>query len=690
MMNKSDDFRDLIDIQQLTGGIYRLSLQNATDQGVVFDQNLFYHCLNAQLETLSREDCQGVFFRLSGAFRTNDYATRIKEADAVDQAPLRSELLQLTRKLLTNQKPRVVAFDQLLSGDVLSFVLQFDARIAIGERAGFSFSDATVGLIHGWGSIPRILERLPAQYYVPLFLQGAQLRDQELLASNLADATFEEWKFAEDESCWERNPMEKKTWCLGAEVDEGRQAIIGRINDRSLYSKVLTGLLMDVKDATIGQLLTREQSGYLRLLKSRETTARIRVNHYGIRSARKNCTENKLEFPLRKISVIGAGMMGAGIAYQAAKCELMVVLKDVSRQQAIKGRKQVEKLANRLASKGKMQEQAVDDLLRRIHPTERAHDMIDSDVIIEAVFEDRQLKQDILQQVEELISAGGILASNTTSLPISSLSKNITNSSRFIGLHFFSPVDRMPLVEVIRGEKTSKETLGKALALVDRLGKIPIVVSDGPGFFTSRIFFNYLLEGISMLLEGVPIQQIEESARQTGLAVGPLAVLDEISLPLMVQVYAQFPQLSPSQERAVRYLKKMIANGRTGRRNGGGFYDYPKDRSKEYWLDKNLPTNREAFNNEELGFRLLAVMALDGFRCLEEGVLQSPLDGDLGVVLGLGYPAYTGGLFGLMDWVGLPRFVRICESYREYGEQWGVPDSLKDLARKDYRFYESF
>lgn len=193
-----------------------------------------------------------------------------------------------------------------------------------------------------------------------------------------------------------------------------------------------------------------------------------------------------------------------------------------------------------------------------------------------------------------------------------------------------------------------------------------------------------------MLLEGVPIQQIEESARQTGLAVGPLAVLDEISLPLMVQVYAQFPQLSPSQERAVRYLKKMIANGRTGRRNGGGFYDYPKDRSKEYWLDKNLPTNREAFNNEELGFRLLAVMALDGFRCLEEGVLQSPLDGDLGVVLGLGYPAYTGGLFGLMDWVGLPGFVRICESYREYGEQWGVPDSLKDLARMDYRFYESF
>ncbi|MGO1788427.1 MAG: 3-hydroxyacyl-CoA dehydrogenase family protein [Sphingobacterium sp.] len=689
-MDNKLNYHEVMEITRLDNGIYQLLLQNSSDQSQTFGQDLFYHCLKVQKEILAREDCTGIYFQLSGAFRAEDYKTKIRNAHSKELAGLRGEMLALTRELYTADKPRFVAFDQLYVGDAVSFLLQFDHRIAIGEGAGLSFLGNAHGLMEGWGTFPRILERVPAEYYPSVLSTGASFRNQELLACGLADVCLTDWAAAAIEESWYTELPSIKAWALGKEVEEGGQVLRERLKDFSLYGRILNGLLEDIRNCSVMTLLTREQAACLRLLRADETTARLRVSYYGIRDALQAGNQMKSDFQINKVSVLGAGMMGAGIAYQAAKSELQVVLKDVTLEQAEKGKKHAEKIAQRLVTSGKMQKESIDTLLARIQPTDQMSDMEDSALIIEAVYEDRELKASVISEAGKWLMSKGVFASNTTSLPIGDLATSFTDEERFLGLHFFSPVDRMPLVEIIRGPATSEETLGKALSFVDRLGKVPIVVNDGPGFFTSRIFFNYLLEGIIMLLEGIPIHQIEESARQAGLAVGPLTVLDEISLPLMQHVYAQFPQLNSSQKKVYNYLTKMITQGRAGRRVGQGFYDYAADRSKQYWVDPDLPSDENRCTNEQVGFRLMGVMALDGFRCLKEGILQSPLDGDIGVVLGLGYPAYSGGIFGFIDLIGLRDFVRECEEFSTHGDQWSVPDSLKELADNGYQFYDHF
>ena len=394
---------------------------------------------------------------------------------------------------------------------------------------------------------------------------------------------------------------------------------------------------------------------------------------------------------IRKLGVLGAGMMGSGIAYEAARIGVDVVLKDISLEAAQKGKQYAERVTSKLVDKEHMDEEQRQKLLSHIHPTEIPTDLRDSDLIVEAVFEDHILKTNLIKTYLPYLKDNGFFASNTTSLPISGLATASAKPEDFIGMHFFSPVDRMPLVEVIRGQHTSDETLAKALDFVHRMGKVPIVVHDGPAFFTSRIFFNYLLEGITMLLEGIPLSVVENNARQAGFAVGPLAVLDEISLPLMVHVYEQLPMLHPSQQRAYNYLKKLIGQGRNGRRSGKGFYDYPSDGSKKaYWNDPDIILLTTQPNEIDIQKRLLHVVALDSFRCLDAGILDRPIDGDIGSILGIGYAARTGGVFSHIDQVGLRKFTEDCQRFRVYGEQWEVPESLLQLAEKDFSFYSGF
>ena len=393
---------------------------------------------------------------------------------------------------------------------------------------------------------------------------------------------------------------------------------------------------------------------------------------------------------ISKVAVIGAGMMGSGIAYEVAKAGIDVILKDVDLQNAEKGRAYSEKLCNKLIELNKMKEDDKPKILERILPTDQLEDLDGAEIIVEAVFEDKRLKAEVINDSKRYLAQSGLFASNTTSLPISKLSKSFDDPSRFIGLHFFSPVDRMALVEVIRGKETSEETLDKALSFVGKLKKIPIVVNDGPAFFTSRIFFYYLLEGITMLLEGVPMERIEEGAKLAGFAVGPLAVLDEISLPLMVHVYEQLPDMSFSQKRVYNYLQRMIKKGRTGRKSSRGFYDYPDNKPKKYYSDPELKDLDSQISAKDIQDRLLAVLALDSYRCLEEGILFSPIDGDLGSVMGLGYPVQTGGVFGYIDMIGLDEFVKICENFSQYGDEWEIPDSLVKLRDEGFQFYDGF
>ncbi|ERJ58902.1 hypothetical protein M472_08975 [Sphingobacterium paucimobilis HER1398] len=368
--------------------------------------------------------------------------------------------------------------------------------------------------------------------------------------------------------------------------------------------------------------------------------------------------------------------MGAGIAFEAAKAGIQVLLKDVTIEQAQQGKSYSERVCLKLIELGKMQAEQMAPLLANIHPVADYDTFHDLDMIVEAVFEDMDLKKTVIEASQSGLRPGAFFASNTTSLLISELAESSQDPTNFIGMHFFSPVDRMKLVEIIRGKETSPQTVEKATQLAHILGKTVIVVNDGPGFYTSRVFFNYLLEAISMLLEGIPAEMIEAQARQAGFGASPLAVLDEISLPLMLHVYDQLPSLSNSQRRAYRYLETLIAQGRSGRKTGKGFYNYGE--SKNLWKDPTLPTSAPLIDEGTIAKRLLHIMALDSYRCLEEGILDSTSDGDTGSILGIGYPRHTGGVFQHIDQVGLPQFVQECEQFADKGEQWEIPDSLRE------------
>lgn len=383
-------------------------------------------------------------------------------------------------------------------------------------------------------------------------------------------------------------------------------------------------------------------------------------------------------FNFSQIGVIGAGMMGAGIAFEAAKAGIKVLLKDVTIEQAQQGKFYSERVCLKLIELGKMNSEQMKELLANIHPVSDYDTFHDLDMIIEAVFEDLSLKKTVIQASQSGLRSGAFYASNTTSLLISELGKSSQEPKNFIGMHFFSPVDRMKLVEIIRGKETSPETVEKAIHIAHKLGKTVIIVNDGPGFYTSRVFFNYLLEAISMLLEGIPAAEIEADARTAGFGASPLTVLDEISLPLMLHVYDQLPSLSASQQRAYHYLTTLVAQGRLGRKSGKGFYNYGE--SKKIWKDPTLPTTSPIIEQGAIAKRLLHVMALDSYRCLEEGILDSPEDGNVGSTLGIGYPRDTGGVFRHIEQVGIAQFVRECEQFADKGEQWNIPKSLRKYA----------
>lgn len=422
---------------------------------------------------------------------------------------------------------------------------------------------------------------------------------------------------------------------------------------------------------------------------SDRSLAVTRTMDYGVQNAKNPKRLSGVpDFDFKKITVLGAGMMGAGIAFEVAKAGIPVYLKDTDISLAEKGKAYTEKCCDKLIQLGKMDEKKKAEMLSLIYPTTLLTDLENSDVIIEAVFEDKKLKERVIEETTPFLNSKGVFASNTTSLPISELASYTSNAENFIGMHFFSPVDRMKLVEIIRGKKTSDETLNKTLQLALKLQKIPIVVHDSPAFFTSRIFFNYLLEAVTMLLEGIPAAQIEEEAINAGFAVSPLAVLDEISIPLMLHVYDQLPQLSSSQKRCYTYLSKIVEAGRTGRKSGKGFYNYDiVAKTKQIWQDPTINPSMQHVDSQTIQTRLLHVMALDSYRCLDEGVLDQPIDGDIGSIMGVGYAANTGGVFSHIDTVGIQQFVKDCQSFNSIGEQWEIPDSLKRLAQDSYHFY---
>ena len=402
------------------------------------------------------------------------------------------------------------------------------------------------------------------------------------------------------------------------------------------------------------------------------------------------------KFKPQKVGVLGAGMMGAGIAYAQAARGIATVLKDVSLEKANAGKAYSAKITQALVSKGRMTGDVQTELLGMIHATDSAADLSGCDLIIEAVFEQRDLKAAVTREAESQLAADGFFASNTSTLPITGLASASQRPEKFIGIHFFSPVEKMQLVEIIRGSKTDDETVARAFDYVRALGKIPIVVNDSRGFYTSRTFGTFVMEGAAMLGEGIPAPVIEQAAMQAGMPVGPLAVLDEVSLALSVRVMdqtrADFAALaktyhaSPGELLVERMVKELGRSGRTGL---GGFYNYPeatdKLGKKSLWPRlKTLFEKTEAvYDMETLKDRFLYRQAIETARCLNEGVLTSVHDANIGSIFGIGFPAWTGGTLQFIYAAGVDAFAaRSRELATHFGKGFALDDRVIASLKK--------
>jgi 3-hydroxyacyl-CoA dehydrogenase/enoyl-CoA hydratase/3-hydroxybutyryl-CoA epimerase len=391
------------------------------------------------------------------------------------------------------------------------------------------------------------------------------------------------------------------------------------------------------------------------------------------------------------VGVLGAGMMGQGIAYVSAMAGIEVVLKDMSLEAGEKGKAYSQKLLDKRVERGRMTSEERAAVLDRIRPTADASDLAGCDLIIEAVFENMQLKHDVTRQLEPQLAEGGVWGSNTSTLPITQLAEASARPENFIGIHFFSPVDKMPLVEIIMGEKTSDLALAKAFDYAQQIRKTPIVVNDSLGFFTSRTFGTYLDEGVRLLAEGLHPVLVDNMGKAVGMPVGPLQVYDEVSMELSRKAWETWKEMGVLDQWGDGSVTRevvdtmVVKNGRGGRHHGGGFYEYAADGSRSIWPGLfDLYYNPEVcIPEQDIKDRLLFRQVIEALKCLESGVLRTEEDGNIGSIMGIGAPVWTGGLIQFVKTYGYPQFVARCrELAARYGDRFEPPAIAVERAEE--------
>jgi 3-hydroxyacyl-CoA dehydrogenase/enoyl-CoA hydratase/3-hydroxybutyryl-CoA epimerase len=444
-----------------------------------------------------------------------------------------------------------------------------------------------------------------------------------------------------------------------------------------------------------------ESRWFAKILRSPEAAAMIRTLFVSMQELNKGARRPAGEPPssLKKIGVVGAGFMGAGIAQVSAAAGFSVVLIDRDQETADKGKAGLHKALSDRVLKGRMKGAERDALLEKITPSADYGALKDCDLVIEAVFEDRKVKSDVIAKIQAVIGDKAIFASNTSTLPITSLAAEFKEPRRFIGIHFFSPVDRMMLVEIIMGKETGGRALAVALDYVRAIRKTPIVVNDSRGFYTSRVVGTYIREGHLMLTEGIPAAMIENVGRMAGMPVGPLSLNDEVAVDLAWKILkATETDLGSAaiDARQKELLEEMVEKRqRFGRKNGKGFYDYPQGQPKKLWPGladlQKVKVDPDKLDVHELKLRLLGIQALETARCFEEQVLTDVREADVGSILGFGFAPFSGGTLSWIDMMGTRKFVELCRLFEErYGDRFAPNRLLLDLADANEGFYQRF
>ncbi|UIP24705.1 3-hydroxyacyl-CoA dehydrogenase NAD-binding domain-containing protein [Acinetobacter towneri] len=610
------------------------------------------------------------------------------------------------RYIETRGIPVVAALNGTALGGGWELALCCHHRIAIRDaKTKFGLPEVTLGLLPGGGGIVRMVRLLGLQTALPLLMEGKQLsveKAQSLgLIHDLAENETEllskaqDWILAHPQS---QQVFDVKDYKIPGgtpstpAVAQMLSIAPAMLRDKTkgcypapeaILSAAVEGAQVDVDTA-----LRIESRYFTQLATGQISKNMIGTFWHGLNAIKSGSGRPQGIAPhqTQKVGILGAGMMGAGIAYATASKGIAVVLKDVSIEQAEKGKAYSQKLLDKQVSQGRISAERAAQVLANIHPTAQAADLQGCDLIIEAVFENPALKAQVTQEAEVFLAEQGVMASNTSTLPISELAQAAQDQQRFIGLHFFSPVDKMPLVEIIKGKNTSADTLAKAYDFVQQIGKTPIVVNDSRGFFTSRVFGTFVQEGLRLLAEGVHPAKIEMAALKAGMPVGPLAIQDEVSLTLSEHVAQEARKALQAEGKdrplssADEVIQTMIHQfSRKGKAAGAGFYDYPEQGKKQLWSGLSHWYQNTEIAEQEMINRFLFVQALDSLRCLEEGVLESVIDANVGSIFGIGFPAWTGGALQFLNQYGLTQaLARAQQLTAEYGERFTPPKILQD------------
>lgn len=622
------------------------------------------------------------------------------------------------RKLETCGKPVVAAINGSALGGGLELCLACHHRVVLDDdKIQLGLPEVTLGLLPGGGGTQRLPRMIGLEAAFPFLMEGKKVNPKAALKAGIVDelASSADDLIGKARAFIEANPGCQQPWDKkGFKLPGGaphhpamaqKLAIAPAVLKQKtkgcypaperILSAAVEGCQVDFDNGSLIETRYFTELVIGQVAKNMTGTFWFQLNAIKAGGSRPQGVDRA---SFSKVGVLGAGMMGAGIAYATAARGIDVVLKDVSVENAEKGKGYSANLLSKKVSRKRMTEEQKDAVLNRIKATDSADDLAGCDLVIEAVFEDSNLKARVTQEAEPKLVGNGIFASNTSTIPITQLAKASARAENFIGLHFFSPVDKMQLVEIIVGEKTSDETLARAFDYVLQIGKIPIVVNDSRGFFTSRVFGTFVNEGIAMLAEGIHPSSIENAGVLAGMPVGPLAISDEVSLTLMQHIRAQSRKDTeaaggtwvPHPAEAV--IDTMVeTQGRKGKAAGAGFYEYPQQGKKFLWPElETLFVDQEkatATRLQDLKDRILFIQAIETVRCLEEGVLRSIEDANIGSIFGIGYAPWTGGAVQFINHYGVRAFAtRAAELAKQYGSRFTPPALLLEKAESNTPF----
>ncbi|SDI52189.1 MULTISPECIES: FAD-dependent oxidoreductase [Bradyrhizobium] len=627
---------------------------------------------------------------------------------------------QVFRSIETSGKPWVAAINGLALGGGFELTLSCHYRVAADNpKTRLGLPEVKVGLFPGAGGTQRVPRIVSPQDAMQLLLKGEAINLAKAKALNLIHAIVPPAEMIQAAKDWIKGggkaiaPWDEKGFKLpggpvfskaGMMMFPAGNAIYRRETydnypaARAIMSCVYEGLQLPIDAA-----LRVESRYFTQVLRSNEAAAMIRSLFLSMQELNKGARRppNVPPTKVKKLAVIGAGFMGASVGYVSARAGIDVVLIDRDQESADKGKAHAKSVIDGLVAKGRAKQTEADAIMSRITATADYEALRDCDLVIEAVFEDRKVKADTFTKAQEYLKPGVIFASNTSTLPITSLAESFKDQGRFVGIHFFSPVEKMMLVEIILGKNTGDAALATALDYTRAIGKTPIVVNDSRGFYANRCVGRYIAEGNEMFLEGVPPAMIENVAKMAGMPVGPLSLSDEVALDLGLKVIKATEAdlgpnaINPDQKKLM--VELVEKQNRLGRKNGKGFYDYPEKGKgqKSLWPGlgalQKTHLDPDTLDFEELKQRFLVSQAVEAARTVEDHVITDMREADVGSILGFGFAPFTGGTLSYIDFMGTKKFVELCHKLEaKYGSRFTPPKLLVEMAAKGETFYGRF